>query len=91
MFCKEFTTCFARSVILLRLARSRGKSRKVMIEYCQPNTHKDFHVGHVRNAALGDALVQMFRYQGDEVIAATFPGDEERISQNACGTCGAKN
>ena len=28
---------------------------RVMIEYSQPNTHKVFHVGHMRNVALGDA------------------------------------
>ena len=32
---------------------------KVMIEYSQPNTHKAFHVGHMRNCALGDSLIFM--------------------------------
>jgi len=34
-----------------RLAR-RGE--RVMVEFSQPNTHKAFHVGHLRSAILGD-------------------------------------
>lgn len=48
---------------------------KTMIEYSQPNTHKEIHVGHMRNASLGDALVRLQRYVGMDVIASTFPGD----------------
>jgi arginyl-tRNA synthetase len=47
-----------------------------MIEYSQPNTHKEFHVGHIRNVALGDSLVRLYRYCGYKVIAANYPGDE---------------
>lgn len=48
---------------------------KVMVEYSQPNTHKGFHVGHMRNVALGDALVRILEYCGNEVIAANYIGD----------------
>jgi arginyl-tRNA synthetase len=54
-----------------------AKSRaRVMIEYSQPNTHKDFHVGHIRNVCLGSSLVKMFRYCGYNVIAVNYFGDE---------------
>lgn len=46
-----------------------------MIEFSQPNTHKELHVGHMRNACLGDALVRLNRYAGVSVISTTFPGD----------------
>lgn len=49
---------------------------RVMIEYSQPNTHKEFHVGHIRNVCLGSALVKLFRYCGYDVIAANYFGDE---------------
>ena len=49
---------------------------KVMIEYSQPNTHKAFHVGHMRNAALGDCLVRLYEQCGHTVIAANYYGDE---------------
>lgn len=51
------------------------KKEKVMIEYHQPNTHKGFHVGHLRNAALGDALIRGMRFAGYNVVAASYPGD----------------
>ncbi len=48
---------------------------RVMIEYSQPNTHKGFHVGHLRNVALGDSLCRIYRYNGYEVIGANYLGD----------------
>lgn len=48
---------------------------RAMIEFCQPNTHKELHVGHMRNACLGDALVRLLRFAGQEVVSSTFPGD----------------
>jgi len=47
-----------------------------MIEYSQPNTHKAFHVGHMRNVALGDCLIRLYEHVGFKVIAANYFGDE---------------
>lgn len=52
-----------------------SKPGRVMIEYSQPNTHKAFHVGHMRNLCLGDALVRLLRATGHEVVAANYLGD----------------
>lgn len=51
--------------------------KKVMIEFSQPNTHKELHVGHMRNLCLGDAIVKLQRklLGDDSVVASTFPGD----------------
>ncbi len=48
---------------------------RVMIEFSQPNTHKVFHVGHLRNVAVGDALVRVLRARGHDVVAANYYGD----------------
>jgi arginyl-tRNA synthetase len=48
---------------------------KIMVEYSQPNTHKAFHVGHLRNVCLGDSIVQLLRATGNEVVAANYLGD----------------
>ncbi len=48
---------------------------KTMIEFSQPNTHKELHVGHMRNACLGDALVRLLKYCNYPIISTTFPGD----------------
>lgn len=52
-----------------------SSAQKVMIEYSQPNTHKGFHVGHMRNLCLGDSLVRLLRATGNEVVAANYLGD----------------
>ena len=51
------------------------KEEKVMIEHGQANTHKEFHVGHLRNVCLGDSLVRIYRFNGYNVISANYPGD----------------
>ncbi|MBW3015885.1 arginine--tRNA ligase [Candidatus Woesearchaeota archaeon] len=55
--------------------KGEKKKEKVMIEYHQPNTHKGLHIGHLRNAVLGDALIRIMRYDGYKVIAASYIGD----------------
>jgi arginyl-tRNA synthetase len=46
-----------------------------MFEYSGPNTHKAFHVGHLRNTLLGAALVRLSRSQGNLVLAANYIND----------------
>lgn len=53
----------------------KGDKEKVMIEYSQPNTHKEFHIGHLRNVVLGSSLVNIYRFNGKKVIAANYIGD----------------
>jgi len=52
-----------------------GRGKKIMIEYSSPNTHKEFHIGHLRNACLGLALVNLYKASGYKVISANYPGD----------------
>lgn len=48
---------------------------QVMVEFSQPNTHKAFHVGHLRSAILGDALARILEFAGYDVVRANYPGD----------------
>ena len=50
-------------------------SPKTIIEFSQPNTHKEMHVGHMRNLCLGDSIIKLHRYCGYPTISTTFPGD----------------
>ncbi len=59
-----------------RLKKLPGARPRVMIEYSQPNTHKVFHVGHIRNVALGDSLGRLYEAIGYPVILANYIGDE---------------
>ncbi len=49
---------------------------KTMIEYSQPNTHKSFHVGHMRNVALGDSLGRIYKACGYPITMVNYIGDE---------------
>ncbi|MCB0317336.1 MAG: arginine--tRNA ligase [Bdellovibrionales bacterium] len=56
--------------------RRPSQEDKVMIEFSQPNTHKEFHVGHIRCASLGDSIVRIFDWCGHETIPVNYLGDE---------------
>ncbi len=47
----------------------------VMVEHSQPNTHKAFHVGHLRNTSLGVAVSRILARAGYRVMDATYIGD----------------
>jgi len=51
------------------------KGKTLMVEFSQPNTHKAFHVGHLRSAILGDAVCRILEFAGYDVIRANFYGD----------------
>jgi arginyl-tRNA synthetase len=52
---------------------STGK--KIMVEFSQPNTHKAFHVGHLRSAILGDAVCRILEFAGHQVVRVNYYGD----------------
>lgn len=47
----------------------------IIFEYSGLNTHKEVHIGHLRNHALGTALVALWRSQGHEVHPVNFTND----------------
>ncbi|SMD18411.1 arginine--tRNA ligase [Kibdelosporangium aridum] len=49
--------------------------RRIAIDYSSPNVAKEMHVGHVRSTIIGDALVRLLRFHGDEVIPHNHLGD----------------
>ncbi len=51
------------------------KGERVLVEFSQPNTHKAFHVGHLRNMILGNAVCNILEAAGYEVIRANYIGD----------------
>ncbi|HTX91669.1 MAG TPA: arginine--tRNA ligase [Anaerolineales bacterium] len=58
-----------------RFGSGPATGQRVMVEFSQPNTHKAFHVGHLRSAILGDALARIIEFAGYDVIRANYPGD----------------
>lgn len=49
--------------------------RKIMIEFAHPNTHKAFHIGHVRNISTGETIVRILEELGSKVIRSNYQGD----------------
>jgi len=75
------SSSFARQVIetVQKEGSQFGKGQftgsRIMVEYSQPNTHKAFHVGHLRNVVLGSAVCNILEWAGNEVIRANYIGD----------------
>lgn len=55
--------------------KGEPRGERVMVEFSQPNTHKAFHVGHLRSAILGDGISRLLAFAGYDVIRANYPGD----------------
>lgn len=52
-----------------------GNGRKVLIEHTNVNPNKAIHIGHARNACLGDSLVRLLRFAGFNVYALNYIDD----------------
>jgi len=56
-------------------ANDLGKGEKMMIEYPSQNTHKEFHIGHLRNVCIGSTLVQLYKKCGFGVVPVNYIND----------------
>jgi len=54
---------------------SSRQKKKIMVEFAHPNTHKTFHIGHLRNITLGESLSRILDFAGNDVIRANYQGD----------------
>ena len=52
-----------------------GTGTKVIVEHTNINSNKAAHVGHLRNACIGDTVVRMLRSQGYDVEADNYIDD----------------
>ncbi|WP_300396016.1 arginine--tRNA ligase [Henriciella sp.] len=51
------------------------QTEKVVIDFGGPNVAKPMHVGHLRSAVIGDTMVRLFRFLGDDVTGDAHLGD----------------
>lgn len=49
--------------------------KRVMVEFAHPNTHKAFHIGHLRNITTGESIIRLFEESGVKVIRVNYQGD----------------
>ncbi|RJR31185.1 arginine--tRNA ligase [Candidatus Parcubacteria bacterium] len=54
---------------------AKKEKEKIMVEYASLNTHKEFHIGHLRNVCLGSSIVNILKFQGKSVIPAYYIND----------------
>ncbi len=52
-----------------------GQGKQVMIEYSNANTHKEYHVGHLRNLSYGDAVNNLLLANGYLSIPVSYIND----------------
>ena len=55
--------------------RDTTATGKVIVEHTAINPNKAAHIGHLRNAALGDTLVRLLRFQGHPVEVQNYIDD----------------
>jgi arginyl-tRNA synthetase len=72
---------YARRVVDTVLEQKTGfgsgprTGSRIMLEFSHPNTHKAFHVGHLRGTILGDSICRILEFSGQDVVRANYPGD----------------
>lgn len=54
---------------------AKPKKEAVMVEFAHPNTHKLFHIGHLRNISLGESISRLLEAQGIKVYRTNYQGD----------------
>lgn len=52
-----------------------GKDKKIVVEFAHPNTHKAFHIGHLRNIITGESIVRLLENAGYKVSRVNYQGD----------------
>jgi arginyl-tRNA synthetase len=53
----------------------RPQEKKIVVEHTNINPNKAAHIGHLRNACLGDTLVRCLRYKGEIVEVQNYIDD----------------
>lgn len=57
------------------MVKGDQSGKKVIVEYAHPNTHKAFHIGHLRNITTGESIVRLLEVSGVTVVRANYQGD----------------
>ncbi len=68
---------FVKDVVSSRYVAPQ-QGQKVIIEHTSVNPNKEWHVGHIRGALIGDALARMYRASGYSVEVQNYIDDTGR-------------
>jgi len=62
--------------VIKKKKSSKNKAQKgIMVEFAHPNTHKQFHLGHLRTLCLGEVICRILTANGHLVYRANYQGD----------------
>ena len=53
--------------ILKKKTLDKLNGKTYMVEFAHPNTHKGFHIGHLRNITIGESLSRILEFAGYKV------------------------
>jgi arginyl-tRNA synthetase len=68
-------TAYFTARVRQQVAPSRGTDEKTIVEHTAINPNKAAHIGHLRNAALGDTLVRALSFRGTPVETQNYIDD----------------
>ncbi|MES2471169.1 MAG: arginine--tRNA ligase [Patescibacteria group bacterium] len=51
------------------------KSKKIVVEYTDPNAFKVFHIGHLMSNSIGESISRIIDYSGATVVRLCYPSD----------------
>lgn len=54
---------------------TNGQNQRIMIEYSNANTHKEYHIGHLRNLFFGDSIQRILNFTGYQAIPVSYLND----------------
>ncbi|HSX19074.1 MAG TPA: arginine--tRNA ligase [Candidatus Saccharimonadales bacterium] len=57
------------------IASIAKQSQTILVEYAHPNTHKLFHIGHLRNITTGETIARLLEAVGNKVTRVNYQGD----------------
>jgi arginyl-tRNA synthetase len=57
------------------VAADEGRDDEIMIEFANVNTHKEFHIGHLRNVAYGQAVTGLLNAVGYKAVPVSYVND----------------
>ena len=51
------------------------ENEKIMLEFSNVNTHKEYHLGHLRNISYGDSVSRILKAKGKNSISVSYVND----------------
>lgn len=66
----------SKAALMQNLAdNSSLASKKYLVEFAQPNTHKEFHIGHLRGIITGESICRILEKSGAKITRGNYQGD----------------